>query len=221
MGRPAGWHGPCLIYPGHARHRAGTRSSEEGAHEHDSSDRYRRPLPLGGFFGTLFGLLVAGAVSLRPDRGWLLARAVDDAREGYNLDLVHAGARAEAERAQRLLESGGGEPYSVPDLRSTLHTRTGAGAGTTDSRQHGHEEETSMSKDKVKPTGGEGDRQSDRRYREQTREFVEEHGEDATHADRPRDRGEAARIEKAEERARERAREKDPSVVRDDSRKSR
>lgn len=69
--------------------------------------------------------------------------------------------------------------------------------------------------DPVKPEGGEGDREADRRYREKTRRFVEEH-EDATSGEGAvRGPEEAAEAERAEDDARARAKEKDPGVVRD------
>lgn len=74
------------------------------------------------------------------------------------------------------------------------------------------------SQSKVKPSGGEGDREADRRFREKTKRFVEEHQDgdlDPSAQARPDDDDTTRDAEKAESRAEERAREKDPEVVRD------
>lgn len=67
----------------------------------------------------------------------------------------------------------------------------------------------------VKSQGGEGDREADRRYREKTQDFVEQHGEDALVNERAAEPGESGALERAEAEAEQRAREKDPNVPRD------
>ncbi|MEJ2516330.1 MAG: hypothetical protein P8080_13635 [Gammaproteobacteria bacterium] len=63
---------------------------------------------------------------------------------------------------------------------------------------------------------GEGNREADRRYREKTRDFVENENvrEKAREAE-PGSKAEAERLKKAEEKGEDKAREKDPAVQRD------
>jgi hypothetical protein len=66
--------------------------------------------------------------------------------------------------------------------------------------------------DKDKPTGGEGNREADRHYRERTRKFVESgRVEEAAEKAGEQDPAEAA---DAEAKGKERAREEDPEVRR-------
>ena len=76
-----------------------------------------------------------------------------------------------------------------------------------------------MPNEKERP--GEGDRESDRHYRQHTKEFVEsgEVDEKARQAT-PSSKEEAEALEKAEEAGKERAKEKDPAVKRDYSKSS-
>lgn len=68
--------------------------------------------------------------------------------------------------------------------------------------------------DKKRP--GEGDRESDRRYREHTEEFVESGKvEEKARDAEPESSEEAEKLEKAEDEGRDRAKEKDPAVKRD------
>lgn len=63
---------------------------------------------------------------------------------------------------------------------------------------------------------GEGDQEADRRYRERTREFIEQEpvADHAREAE-PDDEAEARELAQAERDGRARAREKDPNVERD------
>ena len=63
---------------------------------------------------------------------------------------------------------------------------------------------------------GEGDRESDRNYRERTKEFVESGKvEEKAEQAKPADDEEAEALKKAEEAGKRRAKEKDPAVTRD------
>lgn len=54
-------------------------------------------------FGLLLGLLAGGAVSLRPDQGYVAAAAKDDARKGYWTVIAHTGTQEEYDAARSVL----------------------------------------------------------------------------------------------------------------------
>ena len=66
-----------------------------------------------GAFGAVAGLLLAGLLSLRPAKGWLAAKARDDARAGDFPVVVHATDRQQAHRAREILASADGDPYLI------------------------------------------------------------------------------------------------------------
>lgn len=56
------------------------------------------------FFGTLFGLLLGGAVSARPGQGQAAAMVKDDSAKGYWTVVVHCRNREQSGLARRLLD---------------------------------------------------------------------------------------------------------------------
>jgi hypothetical protein len=59
------------------------------------------------FFGTLFGLMAGGVLTIRPDHEPLIARIDEATRTGHWTVVVHPVTRDELERSLRALESTG------------------------------------------------------------------------------------------------------------------
>jgi hypothetical protein len=74
---------------------------------------------------------------------------------------------------------------------------------------------------KVKPDGGEGDREAARRYNEGVEESVREHRDKPRPTDAPKSRREREDLASAEERGRSRARGEDPAVRKGEQRRDR
>lgn len=68
-------------------------------------------LVIAAIFGALAGMLVAGLLALRPDKGWIAAAARDDARAGDVPVIVHATGRQQAHKAREILAQSHGDPY--------------------------------------------------------------------------------------------------------------